>query len=216
MTETPNHDEKLNAEAAAAAANAAAADANAEAKEEEAKEEAKAARDNLREAGDALLAAGSALGAAIGKFAEGLPDRFKSASDTARETLNQATTEGEVRSVATNWVNEAEKVFNNLRERDLKFTDDAKESLRRSVADIRESFNERLDNANTDGVEKTVDDLRSRFDTFVDRLQNQFAAEPKPTDTEAAQAGADIIDGEVVESEAPYVDTDADIAEDTK
>lgn len=216
MTETPNHDEKLNAEAAAAAANAAAADANAEAKEEEAKEEAKAARDNLREAGDALLAAGSALGAAIGKFAEGLPDRFKSASDTARETLNQATTEGEVRSVATNWVNEAEKVFNNFRERDLKFTDDAKESLRRSVADIRESFNDRLDKANTAGVENTVDDLRSRFDTFVDRLQNQFAAEPKPTDTEAAQADADIIDGEVVESEAPYVDTDADIAEDTK
>ncbi|QYH20348.1 hypothetical protein JKI95_05630 [Corynebacterium aquatimens] len=234
MTEnTPIYDETLNATGADAAAEAtgtaaqdAAAEAKADAKAEEAQEDAKVARDNLREAGDALLAAGSALGAAIGKFAEGLPERFKNASDSARESLNQAATEGEVRSIATNWANEAEKVFNNFRERDLKFTDDARATLTGAVKDIRESFNERMDKVDTSGVENTVVDLRTRFDAFADRLQNQFAAEPKPADAEAG-VHADVIDGEVVEADKVgadkvdaekdvYVDTDADLAEDTK
>lgn len=165
-------------------------------------------RDNLREAGDALLAAGSALGAALGKFAEGVPERLKSATDSARETLNSANSEGEVRSWAANVTNEAEKAFNSFRERDVKFTEDAKETLRSSVADVRASFNERLDkldsNSETEGG--VIDDLRGRFESLVDRLQNQFAGEDakagkdaeRPADTSRVVDG-EVIDGEVVE-----------------
>lgn len=160
-------------------------------------------RDNLREAGDALLAAGSAIGAAFGKFAEGLPERFKSASESARETLNSASTEGEVRSWAANVTNEAEKAFNSLRERDLKFTDDAKASLNKSVADIRQSFNERLDRVDASGsetAESTLKDLRSRFDDLVERIQDQFTSDKDATGRhEAADTAGDIIDGEIVE-----------------
>lgn len=180
----------------------------------ETQQDAAAARDNLREAGDALLAAGSAIGAALGKFAGELPERFKAASDSARETLNAASTEGEVRSVATNWANEAEKVFNSLRERDLKFTDDAKATLRNTVNDVRASFNERVDNTDTSGVENAVSEIRDRFESLVERVQAQFsgddaatgAAAGTETDTTTTTTGkhakatdADVIDGEVVE-----------------
>ncbi|MEH0147494.1 CGLAU_01105 family protein [Corynebacterium sp. Q4381] len=158
-------------------------------------------RDNLREAGDALLAAGSAIGAAFGKFAEGLPERFKIASDSARETLNSANTEGEVRSWAANVTNEAEKAFNSLRERDLKFTDDAKASLSKSVADIRQSFNERLDRVDASGsetAESTLKDLRTRFDDLVERIQDQFTSSE---DAAGRHEAGDIIDGEIVDNE---------------
>lgn len=159
------------------------------------------ARDNLREAGDALLAAGTAIGAAFGKFAEGLPERFKSASESARETLNSANTEGEVRSWAANVTNEAEKAFNSLRERDLKFTDDAKASLSKSVADIRQSFNERIDRVDAGGsetAESTLKDLRTRFDDLVERIQDQFTSDNNAAGRHEA---SDIIDGEIVENE---------------
>ena len=162
--------------------------------------EAQEARANLREAGDAILAAGSAIGAAIGKFAEGLPERFKNASDSARQTMNAATTEGEVRSVASNFTNEAEKVFNSLRERDLKFTEDAKAKLSSTITDIRSSFNDRMDKVDTSGVDNTITELRSRFDDLVDRVQKQFAGDADTTH------GDDVIDGEVVS-------TDTDTAE---
>ncbi|WP_066528865.1 CGLAU_01105 family protein [Corynebacterium bouchesdurhonense] len=162
-------------------------------------------RDNLREAGDALLAAGSALGAALGKFAEGVPERFKSATDSARETLNSANTEGEVRSWAANVTNEAEKAFNSFRERDVKFTEDAKATLRSSVADVRANFNERLDklDKNSQGEGGVIDDLRGRFDSLVNRLQDQFAGEDTKG-TENAKGsenakGGEVIDGEIVE-----------------
>lgn len=158
-------------------------------------------RDNLREAGDALLAAGTAIGAAFGKFAEGLPERFKSASESARETLNSANTEGEVRSWAANVTNEAEKAFNSLRERDLKFTDDAKASLSKSVADIRQSFNERIDRVDAGGsetAESTLTDLRTRFDDLVERIQDQFTSDNNAAGRHEA---GDIIDGEIVENE---------------
>lgn len=150
-------------------------------------------RDNLRQAGDALLTAGSALGAAFSKAVKGLPERFKDASDSARETLNSATTEGEVRSVAQNFTNEAEKVFNQLRERDLKFTEDTKEALRSKVSEIRASFNKEMDQAEagdiTEDAQNVIGDLRTRFDDLVARLQNQFAGE---------QREGDIIEGEIV------------------
>lgn len=150
-------------------------------------------RENLREAGDALLAAGSALGAAFGKAFEGLPERFKNASESARETLNSATSEGEIRSVAQNFTNEAEKVFNQLRERDLKFTEDTKESLRGKVADIRANFNKQMDEAEKGDVAQdakdAIGDLRGRFDDLVARVQSQFAGEGRE---------GDIIDGEIV------------------
>lgn len=161
--------------------------------------------DNLREAGDALLAAGSALGAALGKFAEGVPERLKSATDSARETLNSANSEGEVRSWAANVTNEAEKAFNSFRERDVKFTEDAKETLRSSVADVRASFNERLDkldsNSETEGG--VIDDLRGRFESLVDRLQNQFAGEDAKAgkDAERAADTSRVVDGEVIDGE---------------
>lgn len=162
-------------------------------------------RDNLREAGDALLAAGSALGAALGKFAGGVPERLKSATDSARETLNSANSEGEVRSWAANVTNEAEKAFNSFRERDVKFTEDAKETLRSSVADVRASFNERLDkldsNSETEGG--VIDDLRGRFESLVDRLQNQFAGEDAKTgkDAERPAGTSRVVDGEVIDGE---------------
>lgn len=167
-------------------------------------------RDNLREAGDALLTAGSAIGAALGKFAEGLPERFKSASDSARETLNAASTEGEVRSWAANVTNEAEKAFNSLRERDLKFTDDAKASLSKSVADIRQSFNDRLDRVDAGGsetAESTLHDLRTRFDSLVERIQDQFAGD---AETAGRHEPGDIIDGEIVENEGGDTATNLD------
>lgn len=162
-------------------------------------------RDNLREAGDALLAAGSALGAALGKFAEGVPERFKSATDSARETLNSANTEGEVRSWAANVTNEAEKAFNSFRERDVKFTEDAKETLRSSVADVRASFNERLDKLDSKSETEggVIDDLRGRFDSLVNRLQDQFAGEDTKAGKDAEQpAGTGrVVDGEVIDGE---------------
>lgn len=161
--------------------------------------EPKEARQNLREAGDALLAAGSALGAAIGKFAEDLPERFKTATDSARETMNAASTEGEVRSIATNFTNEAEKVFNSLRERDLQFTEDSKAKLRSTVADIRASFNDQLDKLDGNADGNVVNDLRARFDQMVERVQAQFSGEDTPN--AEAEAQADIIDGEIVETD---------------
>lgn len=163
------------------------------------------ARQNLRDAGDALLAAGSALGAAIGKFAEDLPERFKTATDSARETMGAATSEGEVRSIATNFTNEAEKVFNSLRERDLQFTEDAKAKLRSTVADIRNSFNQEMDKLNENAgnagnsESNVVNDLRERFDQLVERVQSQFSGEDAPA---AEGARVDIIDGEIVEGDA--------------
>lgn len=161
--------------------------------------ETQEARANLREAGDAILAAGSAIGAALGKFAEGLPDRFKNASDSARETLNAATTEGEVRSVAANFTNEAEKVFNSLRERDLKFTEDAKAKLSSTITDIRSSFNDRMDKADTSGADSTISELRSRFDDLVDRVQKQFTGDDNAGHN---TKHGDVIDGEVVETDS--------------
>lgn len=153
-------------------------------------------RDNLREAGDALLAAGSALGAAFGKFAEGVPERFKSATDSARETLSSANTEGEVRSWAANVTNEAEKAFTSFRERDVKFTDDAKASLRRSVTDVSENFNQRMDKLTND-EDGAIKEMRTRFDGLVDRIQAQFSNDDKAEDKSAK---GDVIDGEVVET----------------
>lgn len=155
-----------------------------------------AVRDNLREAGNALLTAGSALGSAFGKFADGLPGRFKSATDSARETLNSAKTEGEVRSWAANVTNEAEKAFTSFRERDVKFTDDAKASLRRSVTDVSENFNQRMDKLTND-EDGAIKEMRTRFDGLVDRIQSQFSNDDK---AEGKSAKGDVIDGEVVET----------------
>ena len=162
-------------------------------------------RGNLREAGDALLSAGAALGAALGKFVEGLPDRFAGTADKARETLNTATTEGEVSSVATNFTNEAEKVFNSFRDRDLKFTEDAKQSVMGAINDIRDNFNKRLDDADTEGAEGVFADVRERFDGLVERIQEQFSAVKEDVEDAVAEARStdvrehDVIDGEVIE-----------------
>lgn len=148
-------------------------------------------RKNLREAGDALLSAGSAIGAALTKATGELSDRFKTATEDARQNLSNANTEGEVRGAATNFTDEAEKLFNSLRERDLQFTDDVKAKLRSTIDEARAAFNERLDGTQTEGIEGTVDDLRARFEGLVQRIQNQFAGE---------KTGGDIIDGEVVDN----------------
>lgn len=152
-------------------------------------------RSDLREAGDALLAAGSALGAAFGKFAEGLPEKLKGASESARETLNNATSEGEVRTLAANFTNEAEKVFNQLRERDLQFTDETKAKLRESLNDIRASFDERMAKAGEQAEgEAPLDDLRTRFDALFDSISERFRGQSEAEPTES-----DIIDGEIVD-----------------
>lgn len=119
-------------------------------------------RNNLREAGDALLSAGSAIGAALTRATGELSDRFKTATEDARQNLSNANTEGEVRGAATNFTDEAEKLFNSLRERDLQFTDDVKAKLRSTIDDARAAFNERLDSTQAEGIEGTVDDLRDR------------------------------------------------------
>ena len=148
-------------------------------------------RNNLREAGDALLAAGSAIGAALSKATGELSDRFKMATEDARQNLSSASTEGEVRGAASSFTEEAERLFNNFRDRDLQFTDDVKAKLRSTIDDARKAFNERLENTQTEGIEGTVDDLRSRFEGLVERIQDQFAGE---------KADGDIIDGEIVDN----------------
>ena len=148
-------------------------------------------RNNLREAGDALLSAGSAIGAALTKATGELSDRFKTATEDARQNLSNANTEGEVRGAATNFTDEAEKLFNSLRERDLQFTDDVKAKLRSTIDEARAAFNERLDGTQTEGIEGTVDDLRARFEGLVQRIQDQFAGE---------KTDGDIIDGEIVDN----------------
>ena len=148
-------------------------------------------RNNLREAGDALLSAGSAIGAALTRATGELSDRFKTATEDARQNLSNANTEGEVRGAATNFTDEAEKLFNSLRERDLQFTDDVKAKLRSTIDDARAAFNERLDSTQTEGIEGTVDDLRARFEGLVQRIQDQFAGE---------KTDGDIIDGEIVDN----------------
>lgn len=148
-------------------------------------------RNNLREAGDALLAAGSAIGAALSKATGELSDRFKMATEDARQNLSSASTEGEVRGAASSFTEEAERLFNTFRDRDLQFTDDVKAKLRSTIDDARKAFNERLENTQTEGIEGTVDDLRSRFEGLVERIQDQFAGE---------KADGDIIDGEIVDN----------------
>ena len=148
-------------------------------------------RNNLREAGDALLSAGSAIGAALTKATGELSDRFKTATEDARQNLSNANTEGEVRGAATNFTDEAEKLFNSLREGDLQFTDDVKAKLRSTIDEARAAFNERLDGTQTEGIEGTVDDLRARFEGLVQRIQDQFAGE---------KTDGDIIDGEIVDN----------------
>ena len=148
-------------------------------------------RNNLREAGDALLSAGSAIGAALTKATGELSDRFKTATEDARQNLSSANTEGEVRGAATNFTDEAEKLFNSLRERDLQFTDDVKAKLRSTIDEARAAFNERLEGTQTAGIEGTVEDLRTRFEGLVQRIQDQFAGE---------KIDGDIIDGEIVDN----------------
>ena len=148
-------------------------------------------RNNLREAGDALLSAGSAIGAALTKATGELSDRFKTATEDARQNLSNANTEGEVRGAATNFTDEAEKLFNSLRERDLQFTDDVKAKLRSTIDEARAAFNERLEGTQTAGIEGTVEDLRTRFEGLVQRIQDQFAGE---------KIDGDIIDGEIVDN----------------
>ena len=148
-------------------------------------------RNNLREAGDALLSAGSAIGAALTRATGELSDRFKTATEDARQNLSNANTEREVRGAATNFTDEAEKLFNSLRERDLQFTDDVKAKLRSTIDEARAAFNERLDGTQTEGIEGTVDDLRARFEGLVQRIQDQFAGE---------KTDGDIIDGEIVDN----------------
>ena len=148
-------------------------------------------RNNLREAGDALLSAGAAIGAALSKATGELSDRFKSATEDARQNLSNANTEGEVRGAATNFTDEAEKLFNSLREGDLQVTDDVKAKLRSTIDEARAAFNERLDGTQTEGIEGTVDDLRARFEGLVQRIQDQFAGE---------KTDGDIIDGEIVDN----------------
>ena len=45
-------------------------------------------RNNLREAGDALLSAGAAIGVALSKATGELSDRFKTATEDARQNLS--------------------------------------------------------------------------------------------------------------------------------
>ena len=66
-----------------------------------------------------------------------------------------------------------------------------KAKLRSTIDDARKAFNERLENTQTEGIEGTVDDLRSRFEGLVERIQDQFAGE---------KADGDIIDGEIVDN----------------
>ena len=113
------------------------------------------------------------------------------ATEDARQNLNAATTEGEVRGAASSFADEAERVFNNFRERDLQFTDDVKAKVRSTIEDARTSFNERLENTQTEGIEGTVADLRSRFNGLVERIQDQFPGEKRD---------GDIIDGEIVDN----------------
>ena len=80
-----------------------------------------------------------------------------------------------------------------MRERDVQFTDDVKAKLRGTINDARATFNERLENAQTDGIEGTVEDLRSRFDGLVGRIQDQFAG---------GKSDGDIIDGEIIDDAA--------------
>ena len=96
-----------------------------------------------------------------------------------------------MRGAATNFTDEAEKLFNSLRERDLQFTDDVKAKLRSTIDEARAAFNERLDGTQTEGIEGTVDDLRARFEGLVQRIQDQFAGE---------KTDGDIIDGEIVDN----------------
>ena len=138
----------------------------------------------------ALLAAGSSIGAAFSKATGELSDKFKMATEEARQNLSSASTEGEVRGAATNFADEAEKLFNNFRERDIQFTDDVKAKLRGTINDARATFNERLENTQTDGIEGAVEDLRSRFDGLVGRIQDQFTG---------GKSDDDIIDGEIID-----------------
>lgn len=150
-------------------------------------------RANLRDAGQALVAAGSSLGSMLskhaGKYTEDLPEKLKAATSSARERLDKASDEGEVRAAASNFVAEAEKQFQAFQQRDLEFTDDVMRTLRNAVEDARGTFNDKiaeLRTADTDGV---LEDVRQRLEELFSRVQAQFGAK----DTHP-----DIIEGEIV------------------
>lgn len=162
--------------------------------------------DNLREAGDALKAAGSALGAAFGKAIDGLRNRVET-NDTTNDTQKATTTEDparDIRTLANNLTAEAERIFNDLRERDLKFTEDTKATVRSKLAEMRTAIDERSEKAETPDERNALDDLRTRFEGFVDRVQSQFKAAEKEAEKEA-QKREDIIEGEVVQGDADTV-----------
>lgn len=162
--------------------------------------------DNLREAGDALKAAGSALGAAFGKAIDGLRNRVET-NDTTNDTQKATTTEDparDIRTLANNLTAEAERIFNDLRERDLKFTEDTKATVRARLTEMRTAIDDRSERAETSEERTALDDLRTRFEGFVDRIQGQFKEAEKATDKEA-ETKADIIDGEVVQGDADTV-----------
>ena len=161
-------------------------------------------RANLRDAGQAIVAAGSSLGAMIskhaGKYTEDLPEKLKSATISARERLDQADSEGEIRAAASNFVAEAEKQFKAFQQRDLEFSDDVKGSLQKAVEDARGLFNEKIGELRGggagpppgQGADSVLDDVRERLESLFARVQEQFGG---------ANQRPDIIDGEIVADE---------------
>ena len=90
---------------------------------------------------------------------------------------------------------EAEKLLNSLRERDLQFTDDLKETVTAKINEARANFNDRLAKADTSGsteAQGVVSEIRARFEELVARIQDQVSN---------STANGDIIDGEIIESD---------------
>lgn len=150
-------------------------------------------RANLRDAGQALLAAGSSLGSLLskqaGKYAEDLPGKLKAATASARERLDSASDESEVRAAASNFVAEAEKQFQAFQKRDLELSDEVMATLRSTVEDVRGTFNSKIDELRAKDTDGVLEDVRQRLEDLFGRVQEQFAGKEETPD---------IIEGEIV------------------
>lgn len=150
-------------------------------------------RANLREAGQALLAAGSSLGALLSKqadkYAGDLPGKLKAATVSARERLDNASNEGEVRAAASSFVAEAEKQFQAFQQRDLEFSDELVRTLRGTLDEARGTFNTKIAELRAKDTDGVLEDVRQRLEELFGRVQEQFGGK---------EEAPDIIEGEIV------------------
>lgn len=135
----------------------------------------------LRDVGEALLVAGNSLGSVIGKFAENLrqdgadvAEQLRGAVENAREAFNAAGNDNDFKAAASSFVADMDGVFSNLGDNvsetgDSVEASEAKDALRLTVMEIRDTFANAAETIDVDGK---VDELKERLEALVAKVQD--------------------------------------------